>query len=184
MKKRIIITVLAFLAMDACALAQNVAVSTNIADYANLGTINAEASYALARHWSINAGLKYNPFVFGSGDSIVQSKQRSIAMGARFWPWHIYSGWWISGKVRYQEYNVGTSAAEYTAEGDRMGGSLAGGYSYMLNAHLNFEVGLGAWAGYDSYVRYSCPRCGRVVGEGSRFFFLPDDITVSFSYVF
>lgn len=184
MRNKIYIIILAFLVVGAAASAQNMSVSTNIADYANLGTFNAEASYAFARHWSINAGVKYNPFSFGDGDRIVQSKQRSIAMGARFWPWHIYSGWWLSGKVRFQEYNTGTSASEYTAEGDRLGGSLAGGYSYMLNAHLNLEVGLGAWAGYDNYVRYSCPRCGRVVGEGSRFFLLPDDIVLSFSYVF
>ena len=46
--------------------AQNVALSTNLAGYAFLGTMNVEASYALAQHWSVNAGMRYNPFTFGS----------------------------------------------------------------------------------------------------------------------
>ena len=33
--------------------AQNVALSTNLAGYAFLGTMNVEASYALAQHWSV-----------------------------------------------------------------------------------------------------------------------------------
>ena len=181
---RRIITLMAALLMSVASYAQNMAISTNIMGYAYLGTMNAEASYALAQHWSVNAGLRYNPFVFGDGNNIIQSKQQSYSLGARYWPWHSYSGWWLSGKVQYQEYNIGTSSSEYTSQGDRYGSSLAGGYSYMINPHLNLEVGLGVWAGYDNYVRYSCPRCGRVVGEGSQFFFLPDDILLSVSYVF
>ena len=164
--------------------AQNVALSTNLAGYAFLGTMNVEASYALAQHWSVNAGMRYNPFTFGSDDSIIQARQQAYALGARYWPWHIYSGWWVAGKMQYQEYNSGTSKTKYTAEGDRIGSGLTGGYTFMLNPHFNLEVGLGVWAGYDKYVRYECPRCGRRVGEGSQFFLLPDDILLMLSYVF
>ena len=164
--------------------AQNLALSTNLAGYAFLGTMNVEASYALAQHWSVNAGMRYNPFTFGSGDSVVQARQQAYALGARYWPWHIYSGWWVACKMQYQEYNAGTSRTAYTAEGDRIGSGLTGGYTFMLNPHFNLEVGLGVWAGYDKYVRYECPRCGRIVGEGSQFFLLPDDVLLMLSYVF
>ena len=40
-------------------------ISTNVAGYANLLTLNAEASVPVARHWTLNAGAKYNPFSFG-----------------------------------------------------------------------------------------------------------------------
>ena len=86
--------------------------------------------------------------------------------------------------MQYQEYNAGTSKTEYTAEGDRIGSGITGGYTFMLNPHLNLEVGLGVWAGYDKYVRYECPRCGRIVGQGSQFFLLPDDVLLMLSYVF
>lgn len=174
----------ALLLCGANAKAQNIALSTNVAGYAFLGTMNMEASYGVAQHWSLNAGVKYNPFTFGQEETRIQARQQTYALGARFWPWHIYSGWWVAGKVQYQEYNVGTYKTENTSEGDRYGSGLTGGYTYMLNPHLNLEFGLGVWAGYDNYVRYECPRCGRIVEEGSGFFVLPNDLILSVSYVF
>ena len=164
--------------------AQELALSTNVMGYLYLGTVNLEASYGVAQHWSMTAGVKYNPFEFGGENTRVQAKQQSYSVGARFWPWHIYSGWWISGKLQYQEYDMGTYNSRYTSEGDRFGSGVTGGYTYMINPHINMEVGLGVWAGLDRYVHYSCPRCGRVVGEGSQFFFLPNDVMLSVSYVF
>lgn len=166
--------------------AQDVALSTNIADYANLGTINAEAALTLARHWSVNAGFRYNPFSFkgGKGDAGLQSKQRTLSLGARYWPWHIYSGWWIAGKMQYQEYNRGGIVSMETKEGDRYGAGLSAGYTYMLSEHFNLEVGLGGWTGIDRYKTYSCPSCGRLLDEGNKYFVLLNDVLLSFSYIF
>ena len=116
--------------------AQNVAVTTNVLDYVNFGTLNVEASCGIARQWSLSAGVKYNPFSFGEGKGEFADRQRSIDAGARFWPWHIYSGWWLSGKLKWQEYNRGGLLSEGSVEGDRYGGSLGAGYSFMLNTHL------------------------------------------------
>ena len=73
-------------------LAQDASISTNLVDYAQLGTLNLEASCGVARHWSLNAGVKYNPFSFENEElqSPMQSRQRSVALGTRYWPWHIY----------------------------------------------------------------------------------------------
>ena len=105
MKKILFAFVLSF----ACFLAgaRNFALSTNVLGYADLGTLNLEASYGVARHWSVNAGLRYNPFSYGSGENSVCRKQRSVSAGARYWPWHVYSGWWVSSEMRYQEYSHG-----------------------------------------------------------------------------
>ena len=184
--KRLLIILSALFAAAAGASAQNAALSTNIMGYANLGTLNMEASYAIAQHWSLNAGLKYNPFTFRfSGmENEVQARQREVNIGARFWPWHVYSGWWVAGKAQYQEYNMGGYKTAETSEGDRYGGGLTAGYSHMLGRHFNVEAGVGGWAGMDRYVRYSCPTCGRIVDEGNRFFLLLNDILLSVTYVF
>ena len=85
--RRIVMIVLAVItAFQASVFAQNVALSTNLAGYAFLGTMNLEASYALAQHWSVNAAMRYNPFTFGSEDSTVQMRQQAYALGARYWP--------------------------------------------------------------------------------------------------
>lgn len=150
------------------------ALSTNVADYADLGTLNVEASLGFNRHWSVNAGARYNPFELGS-------KQRAFALGARYWPWYVFSGWWLSGQAQYQEYSVIDSE---TSEGDRYGGGLSGGYSRMLTEHLNLDIGFGLWAGYEVYSVYACERCGRLTDSGTKFFFRTNDIILALTYVF
>lgn len=164
--------------------AQNFSVTTNVLDYLDFGTLNMEASCGIARQWTLNAGVKYNPFSWGEGGREMADKQRSVEAGARFWPWHIYSGWWMGGKLKWQEYNRGGIESPAASEGDRYGGSFSAGYTFMLNTHLNLDIGLGLWGGYDKYTAYECLRCGRVIDGGERFFVLPNDILLTISYIF
>ena len=166
--------------------AQKVSVSTNLLGYAELGTLNADVSYAFSRHWNITAGVRYNPFTFRNGDSQRQFQHRQISYsaGIRMWPWHIWSGWWFASKIRYQEYNSGGIIDSTTQEGDRFGLGLYSGYTHMISPHFNIEFGLGLWGGVDIYRRYSCPTCGYVLDSGNKEFLLPDDIMVSLVYVF
>lgn len=167
--------------------AQEVSVSTNFLDYVNLGTMNMEASWGFARHWSANVGLRYNPFTFPGREGIadqLQARQRTLSLGGRYWPWHIHSGWWVAGKAQYQEFNRGGLTEAETSEGDRVGGGLTGGYTYMLSPRFNLEVGAGVWTGFERYTTYACPECGRIVGSGERTFVLPNDILLGIVYVF
>lgn len=167
--------------------AQDLSLSTNILGYVNLGTMNMEASWGFSRHWSANVGLRYNPFTFPGREGVadrMQARQRTVAVGGRFWPWHIHSGWWLAGKAQYQEYNIGGLTEAETSEGDRIGGGLTGGYTYMLTPRFNLEVGAGVWAGYETYTTYACPECGRVTDRGDRPFVLPNEILLGLVYVF
>lgn len=102
--------------------AQKFTISTNIIEYANLGTLNMDASYSFARRWSVNVGARYNPFSFkNSKDDDFHNKQQSYSVGVRFWPWHVCSGWWIGSKLRYQEYSTGGITSSLTEEGDQIG---------------------------------------------------------------
>ena len=168
------------------AFGQSMAISTNAAGYVNYGTLNMEASISVARQWTINAGVKYNPFMFKAGEDNhdVSNRQRLFAAGARFWPWHVYSGWWIAAKMQYQEYNVGGITSQETQEGDRIGLGATVGYTYMLGKHFNVEFGLGGWGGADFYTRYECPVCGLTTGQGRKAFLLPNDIVIAYSYIF
>lgn len=181
---RIFVIVLMMLSFLGSLNAQELAVSTNVMDYADWGTLNVEASYGISRHWSVSAGMKYNPFSFDEGEDLKQSKQRSYSAGARFWPWHIYSGWWLSGALRFQEYNRGGIVSRETSEGDRYGGALGGGYTYMITKHFNLDMGIGLWAGYDIYRTYACQTCGREVENGGKYFIMPGDIRLALTYIF
>ena len=177
--------------------AQELSLSTNFADYAQSGTLNLEAGYGLARHWSVSAGVKYNPYSFGSGGDTHFRRQRLYCAGARWWPWHIYSGWWLSARLQYQEFATtdekgntlrqlpfsGRSGGPST-EGDRYGAGLLAGYSQMIGRHFNLDFGAGFWGGWSSYVTYTCPTCGRISSSASGSFFLPADVIFALNYIF
>lgn len=176
------------LPMRAClspAFAQQVAVSTNLVEYINFGTLNAEASVSMARHWTAHAGGRYNPFSYDNAKGkTLQNKQRALYAAARWWSWHVYSGWWFGSKLQFQEYNTGGIRSQETREGRRYGASLAAGYSYMIGPHLDLEFGLGLWGGWDRYTKYECPVCGLTLDEGQRGFLLPDDVLIALTYIF
>lgn len=183
--KYVIILLSVFVASGAGA--QEISVSTNTLGYLNLGTINMEASLGVARHWTLNLDLKYNPFTFPGREGVadqMQSRQRTVAIGGRFWPWHILSGWWLAGKAQYQEFNVGGLTEAETREGDRIGGGLTGGYTYMISPHFNIEAGAGFWAGHEVFTVYACPECGRKVDSGEKTFILANDLILGLVYVF
>ena len=165
--------------------AQTLALSSNVRDIADMGTMNLEMALGVARHWTLSAGAKYNPFTYGeAGEGQAQNRQRLLSVGARWWPWHIWSGWWLSAKGQYQEFSTGGLRSPVTQEGDRYGGGLGAGYAWMLSPHFNLDVGLGAWAGHASTVTYACPRCGRILDSSSGFFILPDKLLLAVTYVF
>ncbi len=168
------------------AMGQRFSVSTNILDYLNFATLNAEASYAVSRHWSVSAAVRYNPWTFNSGirGKQFQHRQQCYSAAGRYWIWHTYSGWWVSGKMQYQEYNTGGIIDLSTEEGDRFGAGVSAGYTYMLHPRLNIEFGLGLWGGVRKYRVYSCPFCGVTTASGTGGFILPDDIKISLAYVF
>ena len=164
--------------------AQELSVSTNIADYARAGTLNVEAGYGFARHWSVSAGVKYNPYTFGSSEDLRFRRQRLYSAGARWWPWHIYSGWWFDSRVQYQEFANTKGRGGPATEGDRYGAGILAGYSHMLGKHFNLDFGAGFWGGWSSYVTYTCPSCGRISDSGTKPFLLPADIVLALNYIF
>ncbi|MCQ2115430.1 MAG: DUF3575 domain-containing protein [Bacteroidales bacterium] len=182
--KRLFLAFVASLMCFSTIDAQQWAVTTNLAALADLGTLNVEAAYSPAQHWTLDAGVKYNPFTYGRGEGQFQQRHQTWWAGARWWPWHSYAGWWLSGKVQYQEYNFGGIFSDRTEEGDKAGFGVTAGYTYMLTSHLNMEFGLGLWGGYKWYAVYACPKCGMKLDSGSKPFVLPNDLMIAISYVF
>lgn len=182
---RLIIVLVSLMVFQPCK-AQKFSISTDILGYAKLGTMNIDASYAVARRWSLIAGARYNPFTYRKGDpeKQFQYRQQSYSVGMRVWPWHTWSGWWFAGKLRYQEYNKGGIISQKTEEGDRFGAGLYSGYTHMLSSHFNLEFGVGLWAGVSAFRQYSCPVCGFTISSGNKFFLMPDDVMISIAYVF
>lgn len=180
-----------------CAFAQRYSVSTNFVEWANLGTVNADAGMAVSRHFSLHAGFRYNNWLYRKGDPDArledpsgdterqfQNKKQAYNVTLRWWPWHIYSGWWGYVRAQYMEYNRGGLFRHIADEGDAVGGGIGFGYTYMIHKNWNVEFGAGVWAGYTKYTEYRCTNCGAISDSGEKAFILPDDVFVSLIYIF
>lgn len=165
--------------------AQRFSVGTNGVDWLTLGTANLEASIAVSQHYSIHVGAELNPWTFRKGDQEKQFQLRQMSYwgGARWWPWHVYSGWWAGADLRYSVYNLGGVIKRDTEEGDAFGVGAYGGYSIMLNEWLNLDLGFGFWGGYKKYTSYACPVCGVRTDKGNKAFILPD-ARVAIQFIF
>ena len=86
--------------------------------------------------------------------------------------------------MQYQEFNDVLRVSRLTSEGDRYGAGISAGYSKMLSPHLNMDMGIGFWSGFSRFTTYACPTCGRIVDSGARFFFLPNDLLMSLTWIF
>ena len=184
--KKVLLLMALFVIISSKASAQDWSLSTNLFDYVSLGTINAEGSVAASRHISANISARVNPWTFHKGDpgKQMQNRHQTYAAGIRYWPWHIYSGWWFSGMAQYQEYNRGGIISQQTEEGDAFGFSLGGGYSLMIHEHLNLDFGIALWGGQKTYITYACPSCGRITDKGSKWFVMPNELRVALQYIF
>ena len=164
--------------------AQKWSVSTNVADWANLGPINADGSVAAGRHATVGVGFRYNPWTYGGEEKQFQNKQRTAYVYGKWWPWNVYSGWWMGGYAQVTEYNQGGIFKRTTEEGDAYGIGLSGGYTLMVHKNLNLDFGAGFWGGYTKYVVYACPTCGRIMDSGNKWFIMPNDLIMSLVYIF
>lgn len=184
--KKLYLILISLIAAPLLGNAQQWSVGVNALDAANVGTISAEASVAASRHITVGASAKVNPWTFNKGDgaTLKQHRHQTYAVGMRWWPWNVYSGWWMGGKAQFQEYNWGGFRSRETEEGNAYGAGLSFGYTWMLHEHINLEAGAGVWGGYKTYTVYSCPKCGRTVDEGSKWFVMPNEAILSLVFVF
>lgn len=166
--------------------AQHFTIQTNAVQWAELGTINAAVGISTSRHFSLEAGFRYNPFTFHKSSGLtIKNQKTSVYAGIRYWPWYVFSGWWISGRGQWEKFSD-TGLWRYALnEGSRAGIVLSTGYTWMISKKINIEFGIGGWGGrYIDHMLYHCPSCMEVRESGPGGFIAIDDLSVSFVYIF
>ena len=75
------VTTLLILQKPGEAYAQRWSISTNVMDYLNMGTLNAESSVAIAQHYSFNAGVRFNPWTmhYGNEDNQFENRKKCLS---------------------------------------------------------------------------------------------------------
>ena len=168
--------------------AQNWAVSTNALSWINIGTINAEASLGVSQHVSLNAGFTANPWQMNTQTYVnLKNRQYGGYVGMKYWPWHVYSEWWVGVKAQYKNFEqVGLLSPNLT-QGDAVGAGLSAGYTFMISNHFNIDVGMGLWGG--RLLRYrefegNVAVESKLVDVGPRNFTYLDNVIVALVYIF
>lgn len=161
--------------------------STDLVDWASLGTINVEAGMGVHQHFSVQAGARYNPWNFKSGrlSLPLYTHQATAYAGCRYWPWYVFSGWWLGVQAQYTQYEETGVWRPALDTGTAVGGGVSLGYTLMLHEKLNLEFGAGVWAGKRyKHVLYCCPECMDVREANPGKFVALNDISVALMYVF
>lgn len=185
--KKIIFVFIILVSISFDSYAQKVTLGTNALSWMNFGTINLDLGVALSRHFSFSAGAKYNPWEFDSDNPhlVVQNKTQTYYAGFRYWPWYIFSGWWMEAKAQYQDYSRSGIWRPALEIGKGIGGGFSVGYTRMISKSLNMEFGAGLWGGrLLDRVLYDCPMCHNVREKGSMNFITLDNVSISIFYIF
>ena len=83
-----------------------VSIGTNTIGYLAFATPNLDLGVSLHRHWSIHLQGKYNPFWWDVAGAQFQHRQLTASLGARYWPWYVFSGWNYGASFQYSLYNI------------------------------------------------------------------------------
>lgn len=184
MKK--IFTILALTVILPAAKGQELSISTNLADYACLGTLNAAAGYRISARWMLGAGFRYNNWDWrcDCDERAFQDKRRTFHAGGLYWLRDSCGGAWLAGRLQMEQYNRGGLFGNpRTEEGDAFGTAFGAGFSHRLGQRLRLDAGVFFWSGLAIYNLYDAPRCGKcLVQKGMKGFLRYDSAVIALSY--
>ena len=148
--------------------------------------MNLEGAVSVSKHFTVFAGVKYNPWEFTTKSNVILiNNQITGYAGAKYWPWHVYSGWWFGAKAQFQDFDQAGFLTENLVSGQALGMGLSAGYTFMLSPHLNIDLGLGGWGGRVlKYTGYEDVVGLEVETTGSKNFVFLDSMVIAIAYIF
>lgn len=160
--------------------AQQVTVSNNIL-YDAWFTPNLRIGLRLSSHWSVGVTGGYRPWPTDDHQS-KKWKHLLVSPDVRYWTDSVNVHHFFGVNLIYSHYNVADvkfpfglykSVRDERRQGDLGALGVFYGYSWPLGRHWNIEALIGAAVGYTKYDRYECGECGTKIGDGKKFFAMP-----------
>lgn len=152
--------------------AQKVALKTNFAHWAVLGSPNAGVEFALGQKVTLDVDAGFNLWKYKEP---LELRHWIAQPELRYWFCESFNGTFVGLHGHYGQYNVGginlpigrlKELKDNRYEGDFYGAGLSLGHQFVLSPLLNLELSLGGgWARTD-YRKYECMTCGSQLGDG------------------
>lgn len=194
MNKRILFVLLAFIGFISPAMAQKVAVKTNLL-YDATSTINLGTEFGLSPKWTLDVSANYNPWTYSNNK---KWKHWLVQPEARYWFCNKMMGHFIGFHTIAGSYNIGNVNAvfkflgtdfsklkDYRYEGWFVGAGVAYGYSWVLSKHWNLEAELGIGYTYSKSDKYECASCGEKMEDDKTHHYVgPTKAALNLVYVF
>lgn len=145
-----------------------VAAKTNLVWWATTSP-NFAMEFYLAKKWTLNAAVVYNPWRFGSEKThrfwLVQPE-------ARYWFCKSFEKHFIGVHGIYGKYNIGNSKLPFTDKfdehkykGEGYGAGVSYGYHMPIGKRWGMEFTLGAGYVHLDYKKYRCSSCDEFEGK-------------------
>lgn len=151
--------------------------------YDAVATPNLQVEFRLAEHWSLQAGVGFNPFPLK--DEVIPKWRHVYAeLAPRYWFCDAYTRDFVSVNIGYTHYNVAGGVYPigwmYKAvqsnrfQGDAILFGASYGWQFPISPHFSIELEGGVDAGFTWYDRFECVHCGKQLAlREKKWFALP-----------
>ena len=144
--------------------AQKVALKSNLL-YDATTTMNLGLEFGLARKWTLDVPVNYNPWKPDNGRRL---RHWGIQPEVRYWFCEKFRRTFIGVHGHYADFNVG---------------GVSVGHSWILKKRWSIEASVGVGYAHIVYDKYPCRACGTKLKDSSKNYFGPTKASVSLIYV-
>lgn len=188
MKKILILILL----MSGCFIlesyAQKVTLKSNLL-YDATATMNLGLEFGLARKWTLDVPVNYNPWKPDNGRRL---RHWGIQPEIRYWFCERFNRTFIGLHGHYADFNIGGWPDWSFVSGNMQqnryqehlyGAGFSVGHSWILKKRWSIEASLGLGYAYIAYEKYPCTTCGTKSKDTSKNYLGPTKASVSLIYV-
>ena len=168
--------------------AQKIALKSNLL-YNITTTINLGLEFNLARKWTLDVPVNYNPWKPDDGKRL---RHWGIQPELRYWFCESFNRTFIGLHGHYADFNVGgwpdwffisENMQRNRYQGHLYGGGISVGHSWILKKRWSIEAALGFGYARIVYEKYPCAECGTKLKDTSKNYFGPTKASVSLIYI-
>uniref|UniRef100_S0DF02 DUF3575 domain-containing protein n=1 Tax=termite gut metagenome TaxID=433724 RepID=S0DF02_9ZZZZ len=163
-------------------------IKTNLL-YDATATLNLGVEFRTGGKTSLDISGGYNPWTFKNDR---KWKHYLVRPEFRWWPKETFRGHFFGVHAHYALYNIGNLPkppfSEYMNthrfEGWLAGAGVSYGYRWNFDHRWAMEATVGVGYAYLSYDKFTCGRCGEIIGSEARHYFGPTKVGLNLIYGF